>query len=201
MHFNVIVNNALALQQEYEQVHLFDVSNPKMSKVVRWHPPPSDFMKLNIDGAAFPKHSVAGVGVVLRNHNGEVVVACSKVEKEVSSTEFIEAVALLRDLQLCIQWGVPKLMFETNFLILVNALNENSECLIDFAFILQDIRRLMAAFQEVKVVHVNRLDNLVAHLLAKHAWLIDDICMWCDFCPPFVSQAIWLDQLAICKDL
>ncbi|XP_042974784.1 uncharacterized protein LOC122306423 [Carya illinoinensis] len=201
MPFNVTVNNALALEKEYEQVHLFDASNPKISKVVRWHPPPSDFLKLNIDGATFPELSVAGVGVVLRNHKGEVIVACSKVEKEVSSAEFIEAVALLRGLQLCVQWGIPKLMLETDCLILVNALNGNSECLTDFAFILQDIRRLMAAFQEVKVVHVNHLGNQVAHLLARHAWLIDDICMWWDFCPSFVSQAIWLDQLDICKDL
>ncbi|XP_042969199.1 uncharacterized protein LOC122301911 [Carya illinoinensis] len=157
--------------------------------------------KYVLDDAACVLCNQAGVGVVLRNHNGEVVVACSKVEKEVSFAEFIEAIALLRGLQLCVQWGVPKLMLKTDCLILVNALNENSECLTDFAFILQDIRRLMAAFQEVKVVHVNRLGNLVAHLLARHVWLINDICMWWDFCPSFISQAIWLDQLAICKDL
>ncbi|KAG2712768.1 hypothetical protein I3760_04G141500 [Carya illinoinensis] len=131
-------------------VRLFDVSNQKINKVVRWHPPPNDFLKLNIDGATFLEYSVVGIGVVLRDHNGEVVVACSKVEKEVSSAEFIEAIALLR---------------------------------------------------EVKVVHVNRLGNLVAHLLARHAWLIDDICMWWDYCPSFVSQTIWLDKLAICKDI
>ncbi|XP_042988680.1 uncharacterized protein LOC122316211 [Carya illinoinensis] len=103
MHINVIVNNALSLQQEYAQVQLFDVSNQKINKVVRWHPPPLDFLKLNIDGTTFPDHSVAGIGVVLRDHNGVVVVACSKVEKEVSSAEFIEAIVLLRGLQLCVQ--------------------------------------------------------------------------------------------------
>ncbi|XP_042950087.1 uncharacterized protein LOC122282202 [Carya illinoinensis] len=177
-------------------VQLFDVSNQKITQVVRWHPPPNDFLKLNIDGATFPEHSVARIGVVLRDQYGEVIVACSKVEKEVSSAEFIEAVALL----LCTQWGVPKITLETDCLVLVNALNENSVCLTDFAFILQDIRRLMVGFQEVKVVHVNRLGNLVAHCLARHAWLIDDICMWWDYCPSFVSQALWLDKLAICKD-
>ncbi|XP_042980029.1 uncharacterized protein LOC122310214 [Carya illinoinensis] len=200
MHIHVTVNNALSLQQEYAQVQLFDVSNQKITKVVRWHPPPNDFLKLNIDGATFPEHSVAGIGVVLRDQYGEVVVACSKVEKDVSSDEFIEAVALLRGLQLCIQWGVPKIMLETDCLVLVNALNENSICLTDFAFILQDIRRLMVGFKEVKVVHVNRLGNLVAHRLARHAWLIEDICMWWDYCPSFVSQALWLDKPAICKD-
>ncbi|XP_042983363.1 uncharacterized protein LOC122312776 [Carya illinoinensis] len=103
MHVHVSVNNALSLQQEYAQVQLFDVSNQKITKVVRWHPPPDDFLKLNIDGATFPEYSVAGIGVVLRDQQGEVVVACSKVEKEVSSAEFIEAVAFLRGLQLCTQ--------------------------------------------------------------------------------------------------
>ncbi|XP_042973060.1 uncharacterized protein LOC122304862 [Carya illinoinensis] len=200
MHINVTVNNALSLQQEYAQVQFFDVSNQKINKVVRWHPPPMDFLKLNIDGATFNDQSIAGIGVVLRDHNGEVVVTCSKVEKEVSSVEFIDAIALLRGLQLCVQWGVPKIMLEIDCLILVNALNANFECLTDFEFILQDIRRLIDGFQEVKVVHVNRLGNLVAHRLARHAWLIDDICMWWDYCPSFVSQVIWLDKLSICKD-
>ncbi|XP_041001634.1 uncharacterized protein LOC121247334 [Juglans microcarpa x Juglans regia] len=159
MQISVVVNNALNIQ--HKQLQVFDVSNKKIHRVVSWNPPPIGFLKLNVDGAMFGDQNFAGVGVLLRDHNGDVVVACSKSEREVSSAEFIEATTLLKGLQLCAQWGVPKVLLETDCLILVHALNDMAEFLTDFDFILQDIRRLMRGFQEAKVVHVNRLGNML----------------------------------------
>ncbi|XP_042950031.1 uncharacterized protein LOC122282138 [Carya illinoinensis] len=119
----------------------------------------------------------AGVGVILRDHNGDVVVVVSKVEREVSSAEFIEVIALLRGLQLCAQWGVPKIILKSNSLILVNSLNESSKCLTDFDFILQDFRRLVNGFEEARLEHVHRLGNGAAHQLARYAKEVEDIVM------------------------
>ncbi|XP_041001576.1 elongation factor Tu 2-like [Juglans microcarpa x Juglans regia] len=64
----------------------------------------------------------AGIGVLLRDDKGNVVVVYSKVEREVLSSKFIEAIAMLRGPQLCAQWEVPNLLLETDCLTLVNAL-------------------------------------------------------------------------------
>ncbi|XP_040998143.1 uncharacterized protein LOC121244182 [Juglans microcarpa x Juglans regia] len=128
------------------ELQVFDVSNKKIHRVVSWNPPPIGFLKLNVDEAMFGDQNSAGVGVILRDHNGDVVVACSKSERKVSYAEFIEAIALLRGLQLCAQWGVPKVLLETDCLILVHALNDMAEFLTNFNFISQDIRRLMRGF-------------------------------------------------------
>ncbi|KAG6693248.1 hypothetical protein I3842_10G159900, partial [Carya illinoinensis] len=185
LNINTAVNNALPLKQEYTKVQVFHGFDKRINHVVYWHPPPIGCLKLNVDGATFSDSFSAGVGVILRDHNGDVVVAASKVEREVSSAVFIEAIALLRGLQLCVQWGVPKIILESDSLILVNCLNEDSECLTEFDFILQDIRRLMHGFEETRLEHVHRLGNGAAHQLARYAREVEDIVMWWDSCPSF----------------
>lgn len=71
-------------------------------------------------GQYFFYQQKAGVGVILRDHKGEVLVAYSKVETEMTSPEFIEVIAMLKGLKFCAQQGVPKLILESDCLLLVN---------------------------------------------------------------------------------
>ena len=47
-------------------------------QVARWTPPPSDKYKINVDGAVFKDQKAAGVGVFIRDCNGQVIAALSK---------------------------------------------------------------------------------------------------------------------------
>lgn len=49
----VVVNHALSLQVEYKQLQVFYASHCDKIKSVCWKPPPTDFLKLNVDGASF----------------------------------------------------------------------------------------------------------------------------------------------------
>ncbi|KAF5444601.1 hypothetical protein F2P56_033721 [Juglans regia] len=191
---STVINNALSMQSVYKQVQDLDGVSKQVNTVLSWSPSPPGFLKLNVDGAIFPDHHKAGIGIILRDEKGDVIAACSKLEGDVASPEFIEATALLRGLQFCAQWGVPKLVLETDCLILVNALQSQTNFLTDFAFLLNDISRMMRGFQEVQILHVNRLGNIVAHQLARNAWNVEDIVMWWGSCPSFVSQAVWLNR-------
>ncbi|KAF5451602.1 hypothetical protein F2P56_026695 [Juglans regia] len=191
---STVINNALSMQSAYKQVQVLDGVSKQVNTVLSWSPPPPGFLKLNVDGAIFPDHHKAGIGIILRDEKGDVIAACSKLEGDVASPEFIEATTLLRGLQFCAQWGVPKLVLETDCLILVNALQSQTTFLTDFAFLLNDISRMMRGFQEVQILHVNRLGNIAAHQLARNAWNVEDIVMWWGSCPSFVSQAVWLDK-------
>ncbi|XP_041011508.1 uncharacterized protein LOC121255312 [Juglans microcarpa x Juglans regia] len=86
-----------------------------------------------------------GIGIILRDDQGCVVATCSKLEDDVVSPKFIEASAMLRGLQFCAQWGVQKLVLESDCLILV------------------------------QILHVNRLGNAATHQLARHAWNVEDM--------------------------
>ncbi|XP_042985441.1 uncharacterized protein LOC122314103 [Carya illinoinensis] len=186
----------LMLKKAYKEIQVFYAVRKEAKQICCWNPPPpSGFLKLNVDGAMLYDQQKAGVGVILRDDKGEVLVACSKLEKEMISSEFIEATAMLRGLHFCAQWGVSKLILESDCLVLVNDLLSESENFTELGVLMQDIRRMLNGFQEVKVSHVNRLGNEAVHRLAKHAWNVLDIEMWWDFKPSFVSQAIWLDEM------
>ena len=43
-----------------------------------WYPPPIGILKFNVDGATWGKSGLAGVGGVLRNHEGRAVYMFSK---------------------------------------------------------------------------------------------------------------------------
>ncbi|KAF5470755.1 hypothetical protein F2P56_011246 [Juglans regia] len=182
LEIHVVVNNALSLKSEFKQLQVFDVPSTQITKVISSKPPPIGFLKLNVDGTTFHDQHTIGIGVLSWDQNGDVLVACSKLERDVVSSEFIEAISMLRGLQICVQWDAPKILLETHFLTLVDALNNHVEYYIDFDFLLQDIRRMMNYYQEVKVLHVNMIGNSVAHQLARHAWSISDNEMWWE-CP------------------
>ena len=43
-----------------------------------WHPPERPLYKLNFDGALFESEKCAGLGVILRNHEGQVMVSLTE---------------------------------------------------------------------------------------------------------------------------
>ena len=48
------------------------------SQEVRWSPPPTTRYKLNVDGAVFKTQKTAGVGVLIRDEQGQVIAALSQ---------------------------------------------------------------------------------------------------------------------------
>uniref|UniRef100_A0A7N2MJM2 Uncharacterized protein n=1 Tax=Quercus lobata TaxID=97700 RepID=A0A7N2MJM2_QUELO len=56
----------------------------------RWCPPTPDYWKVNFDGAMFEEFDEAGIGVVIRNSNGEVRDALSEKIKKLPTVEILE---------------------------------------------------------------------------------------------------------------
>lgn len=59
-------------------------NTPKPS-YFKWEGPPIDFLKLNVDGAVYFDLQKAGVGTIVRDHEGKAIVATSIVEGNVAS--------------------------------------------------------------------------------------------------------------------
>lgn len=59
-----------------------------------------------MDGSLFDKIQEAGVGAILRDEVGTVIMAMSKIENGVDSTDDIQAIAALRALQMVFHSGV-----------------------------------------------------------------------------------------------
>lgn len=65
-----------------------------------WKPPPESMVKLNTDSAMFEDMQPAGIGLILRDSTGKVLMVASRPENEVEHSEVIELLAIFRGLQL-----------------------------------------------------------------------------------------------------
>ena len=97
-------------------------SSLKKENVIGWKPPPNCLFKLNVDGVLFDKIHKAGVGVVLRNGVGNVIMAMSKIKNGVDNADDIEAVAALSALQLVFHSEVSSVILEGGSMWVVDVL-------------------------------------------------------------------------------
>ena len=70
----------------------------------RWSCPPSGLVKINFDGAGFGASNMSGIGVVIRNSNGDVLASCSQKIPQVYKAEEIEALAAFKKGLLHLSW-------------------------------------------------------------------------------------------------
>jgi hypothetical protein len=63
------------------------------SSMLKWSPPPIGMVLVNVDAAIFSVSRRMGNGVVIRDHNGVCLTACSDYQEEVASLEITEALA------------------------------------------------------------------------------------------------------------
>ncbi|CAI9756236.1 unnamed protein product [Fraxinus pennsylvanica] len=187
------------IEHAISMLHLFKgvktQLDPALKSFYAWKAPPTDFLKLNVDGATFHHLHKARICAVLRDQAGKVLMATSKGERGVADPEMIEFLAVLRGLKFVVSMGISQLIIESDCLFIVSQLNDaESVTLSPWASIIADIRHLLFAFLDVKISHVSRLWNGIAHELARHTWQVESIQMWWEGFSDFISQAIWLDS-------
>ena len=69
-------------------------------------------MKANFDGAVFADSDEAGIGVVIRNENGEVMAALSEKIALPPSVETLELLAAKRATVFAMELGFQRVIFE-----------------------------------------------------------------------------------------
>ena len=87
-----IFRAACNYHSEFQQKCLLHIVQPS-SKSVRLIPPLGDTYKTNFDEAIFANKNEAGLGVVVQNANGEVIVAMSEKIPCPYLVEVLEALA------------------------------------------------------------------------------------------------------------
>ena len=83
-----------------------------------WCPPPSDFTKLNSDGA-WSDPTQAGLGVIIRNSAGDCIGGAA-MKSNAESADRAEAEALLLAVSLAKERNLKKVVFESDSQLLIN---------------------------------------------------------------------------------
>ena len=138
----------------------------KVKKVVLWAPPNVGVLKFNVDGAAKGKPGPAGIGGVLHDSGGLVLVMFSKHVGTMESNE-AEVLAILEVVRIFASSSFnSRLEVESDSLNAISWVSSSAVIPWRFQFYLNEIRALASSIQ-VKFRHVGRSANGFANLLAK----------------------------------
>ena len=95
---------------------------------------------INCDGATFKKQKKSGIGVVIWDNNGLVMVSMSKQLPPLYTTLEIEPLAASTALEFALDMGFGQAVLETDSLVLANALINDSPYLSSDGLLIGDIR-------------------------------------------------------------
>ncbi|KAL6526559.1 hypothetical protein OROGR_015649 [Orobanche gracilis] len=159
----------------------------------RWKVPAQGMVKLNVDAA---RGAVGwGLGVVIRDHMGEVLLLASGKEGVDLGVNFAEASAIRRGLILAMEHGHTRIHVESDSLTVINGIQDTSKHNSYLSLILGEIRTLSQAFVSISFSHVFREGNVVAHNIAKYA-VSNSEHIWCDDFPICFNACIHSDIIS-----
>ncbi|XP_042984282.1 uncharacterized protein LOC122313374 [Carya illinoinensis] len=141
---------------------------------VRWRAPREGVVKVNWDAAYELKNKKMGLGVVIRDGEGEVLVSLCKPSSYSVSAAVAEAEALWRAMLLCIELNFGEVVFEGDALGIIQVACSTEEIWEWYGQRLEDIRGLLKRRPLWTVIHTYREGNIVADFLAKFALTIDE---------------------------
>ncbi|XP_042972972.1 uncharacterized protein LOC122304773 [Carya illinoinensis] len=190
--FFLAIAHALAVQ------HVYKATRGQPLKAVRhhcrWEFPLPGVFKLNVDGATFLNQHSAGIGAILRDSKGEVLMAASKKEHEVRDATSIEMLAIFRGLQLTAHLGIQHLIIESDALTLVQELQKPKPSMALVGNVIRDTKELMSLFHMCEVRYTMRSCNEAAHKLARHAWHVSNINLWWGSFPDVIAPVLWTER-------
>jgi ribonuclease HI len=157
---------------------------PSSSATVKWNPPAQGRYKVNYDGAIFSDSNAAGIGVIIRNHQGEVMGSLSQRFPFPHSVEAVEASAARSAIQFARDLGFTKIDLEGDSKTVVEALILREPCTTMYGHIIEDTKQIAQSLQSVLFLHTNREGNVMAHLLAKRARQNKPFEAWLESVPP-----------------
>lgn len=150
-----IGSNALEYLAEYQEC----VAEPVQRRDAQpefWKPPLSGKFKVNIDGAVFACQNATGVGVLIRDEEGNIIGAFSKKFWALLKVVEIEAEAVEVGLQFAKDLSIQDFILEGDSLLVINALKELSPPPSSVATIISSSLLVSQEFRLVVFSHVCR---------------------------------------------
>ncbi|XP_030924605.1 uncharacterized protein LOC115951568 [Quercus lobata] len=144
----------------------------------KWIAPPPNTYKINYDGAVLDEENKAGVGVVIRDCNGEVIASLIQQLDQAFQLVKVEAIAACRAVEFGNELGVGCAIVEGDSVVIVKALRNKDNGLTSFAHLINDVSLFSSLFSELSYSHIRRNGNKVAHSLARLALITPDCTVW-----------------------
>ena len=139
-------------------------------------------LKINFDGVVFIEMNEAGIRVIARNENREVIVALSKKVALPSLVEILEMMATRRATQFFMELGYHQVVFEGDSKLTIQSLTVESSLSLSLSpppplgHLVKDFKPIATLLRTHS--HIRRQGNFVAHVLVKRARLSFSFLVW-----------------------
>ena len=167
------------------------------TQTAKWQPPGPGQYKVNVDGALFAAENTAGLGVVIRDEHGQVMVSLSERIPLPSTVIEVEVLAARRGMELAVETSFRNIVLESDSQILIKALREDSYSLASFGHIVKDIQVIASYLSSSNFYHVRRQCNGLAHFLARRAKNLSQSNVWMEEVPPDISSVLQADLFGL----
>ncbi|CAO2192714.1 unnamed protein product [Urochloa humidicola] len=156
----------------------------------RWKPREQGWIKLNVDGAFDSCTGDGGVGVIIRDREGSVLLSSWRYFQRGKDAEEMEALAAKEGLMLAAEWHACNTILETDCITVARALRERNAGRSNTSFILEEAMEAAGGLPEWTVVHARRECNEAAHELAQLAKRTKHSATWHSAQPVCIEHII-----------
>ncbi|KAI9169470.1 hypothetical protein LWI28_012764 [Acer negundo] len=166
------LKNLNTIVEKREDANYEDVSGKSLNGVgaVSWQLPVEGTYKVNSDAAIDKDRQAVGIGLVIRDHQGMVLMATSTQCIHARYGPLVaKAAAILRGVILAIETGLTPFVVETDALGVANLVKAGFAPSADIGLIIEGILFRLWNFGGETVVYVFRNANFVADTLSKMA--------------------------------
>jgi hypothetical protein len=138
-----------------------------MIKAVRWSPPSDGTVNANVDAGWDPTTKNAGVGIIIRHHNGHPLLAEWKSFPLCGNAEEAKVIACVEGLRQLISICRWPAMLESDCYNAVHAITDTCQVRSTSWAATLEARELLKIFRDIAILKVERSCNGVAHVLAQ----------------------------------
>jgi hypothetical protein len=163
---------------------------PRTMMETVWSRPGRGIIKVNWDAALDQRQRRIGMGILARDHDGQVIAAMCSSKPFLLDPVSAEAFAAWRMAGFCGSLGARHIVVEGDALEIVHALRKDSACWGRYGNLVDDAKNLLNSIDKWEVQHVKRSGNEAAHRLAKLALSIREEEFWRLECPPCIQDLV-----------
>jgi ribonuclease HI len=118
-------------------------------------PPPTGWAKCNVDGSFVSQSGEAGVGVVVRDSEGQVILTAWRVIFRCQDAVEAEALACLEGLRLAAQWVQGSIILESDCARVIQAMQQKEDRSA-LRFILEEAKDQAQVLVDWRITKVKR---------------------------------------------
>ncbi|OMO99965.1 hypothetical protein CCACVL1_03522 [Corchorus capsularis] len=155
-----------------------------------WRPAAPGFVKLNVDASFDSNTNEEGLGAVLRDANGTVIICATSRINLVPDSLFAEMYAIHFGLIVANYNGFLDCFVENDSLVAIRELRKFSPCFLEGGILVGQVRELAALFRLIEFKHVIRMCNRFAYNLAHSDCSVELIMFDMEFLYTFVTQIL-----------